>query len=82
VGHLDGRKTRLKGGIGISGAEGAKRRYTEERRAEIIAKLEAFEARLKNMSEPEREAWFNHPSRLAAFQELEEEVQRRLERGA
>jgi hypothetical protein len=77
VGDLNGRVRRLEGRAGISESEGAKRQYTDERRAEIIAELEAFKARLRRMSELEREAWLNHPRRQAAFRELEEHVERR-----
>jgi hypothetical protein len=77
MGSLEKRLERLEGRAGISEAEGAKRRYTEERHAEIIAELEAFEARMRRMSEPEREAWLNHPRRLAALRNLEEQFERR-----
>jgi hypothetical protein len=79
MGSLNGRLDRLEGRIGISESEGAKRQYTEERRAEIIAELEA---RLGRMSEPEREAWLNNPRRQAALRELEEHVERRRRGGA
>ena len=79
---LNGRVRRLEACAGISESEGVRRQFTEERRAEIIAELEAFKARLRRMSDPEREAWLNHPVRRAEFRRLEERVERRRRGGA
>jgi hypothetical protein len=76
---LNGRMRRLEGRIGLSEASDARaeHRRTEERRAEIITELEAFERRVRNMSGAEREEWRNDPRRQAKLRELEEEIERR-----
>jgi hypothetical protein len=78
---LNGRMRRLEGRAGTSKGEGAKHGRTEERRAEIIAELEALEARVRSMSETEREAWRNDPRRQAALRNLEEQYKRRRRGG-
>jgi hypothetical protein len=82
---LNGRVRRLEKRAGISPdteAERGQEWLMSETRARVIAELEAFEARLRRMSEPEREAWLNHPRRQAAFRELKEHLERRRRSGA
>jgi hypothetical protein len=54
---------------------------TEERRAEIIAELEAFEARRRSMSDADMEAWRNSPEGQAEKRALEAEIERRRRGG-
>ena len=54
-----------------------KHQRTEERRAEIIAELEAFEARRRSMSEVEWQAWRESEEYQAGVRELEAELERR-----
>jgi len=84
---LNGRIERLEGRIGIPKAEAsAQAREQEMRMSETrercIAELEAFEARVRSMSEADREAWRHDPRRLAAIEELEAEIERRRRGGA
>ncbi len=79
MGGLEPRLRRLEDRMGTSAdqASEARHSYLEEERAEVRAKLEAFEARLRNMSESEREARRNDPRRLAELQKLKERIERR-----
>jgi len=83
---LNGRIERLEGRIGIPKAEASEAREQEMRMSETrercIAELEAFEARVRSMSEADREAWRHDPRRLAAIEELEAEIERRRRGGA
>ena len=54
---------------------------TEERRAEIIAELEAFERRVRNMSEAEWAAWRESEEYKNGVRELEAELERRRRGG-
>jgi hypothetical protein len=77
VGSLNRRLKRLEMSTGTSPEDEAKRRRTEERRAELIAELTAFEARLRGMSVPEWEAWRESPEGQAEERALEAELERR-----
>jgi len=77
---LNGRIERLEGRIGIfskTEAEREEERRMSETRERVIAELEAFERRVRSMSEAEREAWRNDPRRLAEIERLEAEIERR-----
>ena len=79
MGSLNGRIERLEGRVGIPKAEAEREeeRRMSETRARVIAELNAFEDRIRSMSEAEREAWRNDPSRQAELRELEERIERR-----
>jgi hypothetical protein len=79
VGSLNGRIERLEGRIGIPKAEAEREeeKRMSETRARVIAELNAFEDRIRSMSEAEREAWRNDPRRQAELRELEERIERR-----
>jgi hypothetical protein len=84
MGSLNGRLKRLEENSGILPEDEAKRRHTEKRRAEIRAELEAFEARLRGMSEAERKAWWERieawrrsPEGQAENRALEAELEKR-----
>jgi len=82
---LNGRIERLEGRIGIPKASAQAReeeRRMSETRARVIAELEAFERRVRSMSDAEREAWRTDPRTLAAKAELEAEIERRRRGGA
>jgi hypothetical protein len=79
VGSLENRLSRLEDRMGTSADQASEARHSslEEKRTEVRARLEAFEARLRNMSESEREARRNDPRRLAELQKLKESIERR-----
>jgi hypothetical protein len=79
VGNVENRLSRLEDRMGTSADQASEARHSslEEKRAKVRAKLEAFEPRLRNMSESEREARRNHPRRLAELQKLKECIERR-----
>ena len=79
MGSLNGRIERLEGRVGIPKAEAEREeeRRMSETRARVIAELNAFEARIRSMSEAEREAWRNDPRRQAELRELEAELEKR-----
>ena len=56
-------------------------RRRAETRARITAELVALEARIRSMSEAEREAWRNDPRRLAELEDLKERLERRRRDG-
>ena len=76
---LDKRIEALEDRMGTSAdqASEARHMYLEEKRAEVMANVEAFEARLRNMSESERDARRNDPRRLAELKKLKESIERR-----
>ncbi len=90
MGSLNGRLKRLEGSTySISPEDEAKRRHTEQRRAEIRAELEAFEARVRGMSEADKKAWWERieawrksPEGQAEKRALEAELERRRRGGA
>jgi hypothetical protein len=84
VGSLNGRVSKLEGRVGIPKAEAEREeeRRMSETRARVIAELNAFEDRMRRMSEPEREALRNDPRRQAELRELEEQIERRRRGGA
>jgi hypothetical protein len=84
VGSLNGRVSKLEGRVGIPKAEAEREeeRRMSETRARVIAELNAFEDRMRRMSEPEREALRNDPRWQAELRELEEQIERRRRGGA
>jgi len=82
MGSLNGRVKRLEGLVPTT-REGVKdHQRTEERRAEIIAELDALERRVRNMSVAEHEAWCQSDQYQAWARELEAEFERRRRGGA
>jgi hypothetical protein len=79
VGSLNGRIERLEGRIGIPKADAEREveRRMSETRARVIAELNAFEARIRSMSEAERRAWRESEEYRAEIRALEAELERR-----
>jgi len=79
VGSLNGRIERLEGRIGIPKAEAEREeeRRMSETRARVIAELNAFEDRIRSMSEAERRAWRESEEYQAEIRALEAELERR-----
>ena len=75
------RLERLEGRLPDPREDVEKHQRTEERRAEIIAELEAFEHRLRNMSKDEHEAWRESEEYTNGVRELEAELERRRRGG-
>ena len=75
MGSLNGRISKLEGRIPTS-QEAEKHQRAEDRRA-AIAELEAFEARIRTMSEAEHRAWRESEECQAEIRALEAELERR-----
>ena len=84
MGSLNGRIERLEGRVGIPKAEAEREeeRRMSETRARVIAELNAFEDRIRSMSEAEHRAWRKDPRRQAEIRALEEQIERRRRGGA
>ena len=79
MGSLNGRVSKLEGRVGIPKAEAEREeeRRMSETRARVIAELNAFEARIRSMSEAERRAWRESEECQAEIRALEAELERR-----
>jgi hypothetical protein len=79
VGSLNGRISKLEGRVGIPKAEAEREeeRRMSETRARVITELNAFEARIRSMSEAERRAWRESEECQAEIRALEAELERR-----
>ena len=79
MGSLNGRVSKLEGRVGIPKAEAEREeeRRMSETRARVIAELNAFEDRIRSMSEAERRAWRESEECQAEIRALEAELERR-----